>query len=81
MIAPTNEYGKLQTVSQVIVHYSAIPFVSPSVELTMTMNSDIDLQLKIYNLMKQFIPTIRNERYFSPSKLQMKMENIHYYVR
>ena len=33
MIAPTNEIGKLQTVSQVIVHYSAIPFVSPSVRI------------------------------------------------
>ena len=33
MIAPTNEFGKLQTVSQVIVHYSAIPFVSPSVRI------------------------------------------------
>lgn len=33
MIAPTNEFGKLQPVSQVIVHYSAIPFVSPSVRI------------------------------------------------
>ena len=33
MIAPKNEYGKLQTVSQVIVHYTAIPFVSPSVRI------------------------------------------------
>jgi uncharacterized protein YuzE len=33
MIAPTNEFGKLQPVSQVIVHYSAIPFISPSVRI------------------------------------------------
>lgn len=33
MIAPTNEFGKLQPVSQVIVHYSTIPFVSPSVRI------------------------------------------------
>lgn len=33
MIAPTNEFGKLQPVSQVIIHYSAIPFVSPSVRI------------------------------------------------
>ncbi len=33
MIAPMNELGKLQPVSQVIVHYSAIPFVSPSVRI------------------------------------------------
>ena len=33
MIAPTNEYGKLQTVSQVVVHYSYIPFESPSVRI------------------------------------------------
>lgn len=33
MIAPTNEFGKLQPVSRVVVHYSAIPFVSPSVRI------------------------------------------------
>lgn len=33
MTAPTNEFGKLQPVSRVIVHYSAIPFVSPSVRI------------------------------------------------
>ena len=33
MIAPTNEIGKLQPVSRVVVHYSEIPFVSPSVRI------------------------------------------------
>ena len=46
MIAPTNEYGKLQTVSQVIVHYSAIPFVSPSVRIDHDHDSEFKFTIK-----------------------------------
>ena len=46
MIAPTNEYGKLQTVSQVIVHYSAIPFVSPSVRIDHDHDSEFNFTIK-----------------------------------
>ena len=46
MIAPTNEYGKLQTVSQVIVHYSAIPFVSPSVRVDHDHDSEFKFTIK-----------------------------------
>ena len=46
MIAPTNEYGKLQTVSQVIVHYTAIPFVSPSVRIDHDHDSEFKFTIK-----------------------------------
>lgn len=46
MIAPMNEYGKLQTVSQVIVHYSAIPFVSPSVRIDHDHDSEFKFTIK-----------------------------------
>lgn len=46
MIAPTNEYGKLQTVSQVIVHYSAIPFVSPSVRIDHDHETEFKFTIK-----------------------------------
>ena len=46
MIAPTNEYGKLQAVSQVIVHYSAIPFVSPSVRIDHDHESEFRFTIK-----------------------------------
>ena len=46
MIAPTNEYGKLQVVSQVIVHYTAIPFVSPSVRIEHDHDSEFKFTVK-----------------------------------
>lgn len=48
MIAPTNEFGKLQTVSQVIVHYTAIPFVSPSVRID--HDHDSEFKFTVQNL-------------------------------
>ena len=46
MIAPTNEFGKLQPVSRVIVHYSAIPFVSPSVRIDHDHDSEFKFTIK-----------------------------------
>ena len=46
MIAPANEFGKLQTVSQVIVHYTAIPFVSPSVRIDHDHDSEFKFTIK-----------------------------------
>ena len=46
MIAPKNEYGKLQTVSQVVVHYTAIPFVSPSVRIDHDHDSEFKFTIK-----------------------------------
>ena len=46
MIAPTNEYGKLQTVSQIVVHYTAIPFVSPSVRIDHDHESEFKFTIK-----------------------------------
>lgn len=48
MIAPTNEFGKLQPVSRVIVHYSAIPFVSPSVRID--HDHETELKFTVQNL-------------------------------
>ena len=48
MIAPTNEFGKLQPVSRVIVHYSAIPFVSPSVRID--HDHDSEFKFTVQNL-------------------------------
>ena len=46
MIAPTNEFGKLQPVSRVVVHYSAIPFVSPSVRIDHDHDSEFKFTIK-----------------------------------
>ena len=46
MIAPTNEFGKLQPVSRVIVHYSAIPFVSPSVRIDHDHETEFKFTIK-----------------------------------
>ena len=48
MIAPTNEFGKLQTVSQIIVHYSEISFASPSVRID--HDHETELKFTVQNL-------------------------------